>query len=360
MEIETILGYSDAIDATIFTGTYPDIHGYFMKYSYDPENSPFNSSILRFFRIIDYIPSSFIKSGINYILYKTFYKWLSKKLGYYELASFNIPYNILHYFDFVLKKSLMDEKVFNVPTIFDVLRINNKTFYYSHGIKSNTFKELKRADLNIIYLSNVDFSAHLFGIDSPKFFKSLRKLDKKIEAIFNFCKENIPNASIIVFSDHGMAKVHEILDFGNLLNKGKGFQTRYLLALDGTMIRFWYFDENIKLEIREFFKDKEYGYFLTKEDKNKLRIIFTNNRYGDDIFLLDQGYAIFPNFMSWAKPKAMHAYHPKYKEQRGVFILHGRYAKNLRRIKLVDIMPTFLDILELPCAPTVEGKSILV
>jgi predicted AlkP superfamily pyrophosphatase or phosphodiesterase len=359
MEIETVLGYSDVIDATIFTGTYPNIHGYWMKYYYDPTNSPFNSYIFWPLRIIDYIPSPFIRSGINYVLYNSFYRLLSRKLGYNELASFNIPYYLLHNFSITLRKSMMEENAFKIPTIFDVLRAENKKFYYSHGIKSETFQTLKEVDLGIIYLSDIDFWAHLFGISSSRFEKALSKLDKKVESIFKSSIENNPDTIFIVFSDHGMANVNELLNFKELL-ENKDFCDRYMMVLDGTMIRFWYFDENIKSKIRSYFLEKEYGHFLSANEKEDLRINFSHNKWGDDIFLLDQGFAIYPNFMSWAKPKAMHAYHPKYKEQKGSFILYGKKCKKLDSINLVDIMPTILDSLNLKIPENIQGTSVLV
>jgi len=36
-----MLGYSDAIRATLFTGTYPDRHGYWIMYKFDPEGIPY-------------------------------------------------------------------------------------------------------------------------------------------------------------------------------------------------------------------------------------------------------------------------------------------------------------------------------
>ena len=70
IKIDTILGYSNVIDATIFMGAYPDVHAYRMKYCYDSLNSPFKSPILRPLIIVDHIPSPFIRSGINYALYR--------------------------------------------------------------------------------------------------------------------------------------------------------------------------------------------------------------------------------------------------------------------------------------------------
>ena len=39
--LRPILGYSDSIRATIFSGVYPNKHNYWMGYKYSPESSPF-------------------------------------------------------------------------------------------------------------------------------------------------------------------------------------------------------------------------------------------------------------------------------------------------------------------------------
>lgn len=45
-----------------------------------------------------------------------------------------------------------------------------------------------------------------------------------------------------------------------------------------------------------------------------------------DIYLLSPPNSIFPNFISLIKPKAMHAYHPKYAHQKGdACIVFNRY-----------------------------------
>lgn len=362
MELETILGYSDAIDATIFTGTYPDTNGYWMKYQYSPETSPFkNLKQMNYFKPIDYIPSNFIKSGINYVLFNTYYRKMSSKMGIDGFGTHNIPYKLLNNFDFSLYKSLWGEQPFeNIPTIFDLLRNGNLKTYYSHGIKQNLSDELMKNSFSTVYLSDIDFYAHIFGLKSQIFWDHVKKLDKKVEYIVEQYKKIEKNPNIMIFADHGMAQVDKILHFKDLL-KHKEYNKTFFMVPDGTMLRFWYFDEDIKSEIQNYLGEYTCGNFLTNSEKQKLHLNFGHNKYFDDVFLLNQGYSIFPNFMSWNTPKAMHAYHPAYKEQHGALIFSGNAFDSIkeRTTYLADLMPTMLDCLNLDIPATCEGKSLV-
>jgi predicted AlkP superfamily pyrophosphatase or phosphodiesterase len=362
MELETILGYSDAIDASIFTGTYPDTNGYWMKYQYNPKTSPFkNIEELRYLKIIDKIPLHFIKSGINYLLFHTYYKKVAKRIGIHGFATHNIPYNLLTNFDFSLTKSLWEDEPFdNIPTLFDVIKKNNTNTHYMHGLKSDAFKRIKDTLLSIIYLSDIDFYAHIFGLKSRIFWRKLEKLDRKIGYITKKYQEIEKKGNVFIFADHGMAQVDKIFHFKELLNH-KEYNKKFFMAPDGTMLRFWYFDENMKSEIRNYLEEKTYGHFLTDAEKQQLHLNFAHNRYFEDVFLLDQGHAIFPNFMSWNTPKAMHAYHPKLEEQHGALIFKGEAFECVkeRRAYLVDLMPTILNSLNIEVPSTCEGKSLV-
>jgi len=357
-EVETILGYSDAIESSIFTGTYPDKHGYWMKYWYDPENSPFKDDIFKILKVIDKIPNPKIRSGINYLLHYTLYEWYSKRKGYSELSTGNIPYNLIKKFDYTRKKSLIDKNVFEIKTLFDILRKNGMDFFYNRSIRKKNLQRFDNVNLGIIYLSDIDFSAHQYGIYDEKFIKYLRRTDEKIEKIYNFVSKNYSNVDICIFSDHGMAEVNDILNFDALFDE-KGFEDRFLFVLDGTMLRFWYFDEEIKEYIRQSFSKRDYGHFLAEKEKKELRIDFNHKRYGDDIFLLNQGHAIYPNFLSWDKPEAMHAYHPRNEEQNGIFLINKEMNNKKKMMKIIDIMPTILDSLELEKPESIEGESHL-
>jgi hypothetical protein len=127
------------------------------------------------------------------------------------------------------------------------------------------------------------------------------------------------------------------------------------------MVRLWYFNEKAK-KIRDKIEALEYGRFLSEKDKKELKINFRHRYYGDDIFLISPPHNIFPNFVSWIKPHAMHAYHPKEKSQTGMTMLIGESEKIKRErgsVCLVEFMPTILDYFNLMAPKTCKGKSLL-
>jgi hypothetical protein len=79
-------------------------------------------------------------------------------------------------------------------------------------------------------------------------------------------------------------------------------------------------------ELRERVAARYPGRFLTPQDLETYHLQFDGRLYGDEMFLLDPGIAIFPNFHSYIKPKAMHAYEPTDRDQWGIFLGPRRSA----------------------------------
>lgn len=370
--LQPILGYSDAIRATIFTGTYPDIHNYWIMYQYAPTASPF--SAFKPLEFVEHIPTHLLKSGTKFVLTNTLCKMLATAYGYQKLSIRNIPFEIIDLFSYALKNSMISPNFFkNIPSFFDVLTNYNAKYVYldSSELKGNLFRKIRELGSNVklimIYLHYLDYAAHRHGLNSRSFQLQLRDTDKIIKFIVKSLKQRFNNElDVIVFSDHGMANVTDFIDFRRFLSRALcdvEFGNDYLFFLDSTMIRFWYSNSHTKEIIHRALDKIEYGRFLSKEERKKLRIDFSHRYYGDETFLLKPGYSIFPNFISWLKPKAMHAYHPKYKNQLGTAIFDGQIKEQIdhdrRIVKLVDIAPTILDLFGYETPITFEGHSLL-
>lgn len=376
--MKTILGYSDAIDATIFTGVYPYDHNYWIKYKYSPETSPFG--FFQYLRFIDYFPSSFIVRGIKFVLSATVCRLLAKVHGYSTLSTHNIPFSAIGFFDYTLRKSMLAEGAFgNFPTLFDILRERSIKYRFidcsrfslatRFGSSVRARKHLARAlqktdsdtQLVFIYLHQLDNFAHRCGISSHKFWKELENMDGSIELAINKAKQRFDDDfHTFIFSDHGIADTTEFVNLKAFARDG-GFGKDYLICSDSTMIRLWYLNPDKRQEVQKRFNSLGYGHFLSLEEKKVLKINFNHRYYGDDIYLLNTGYSIFPNFFSWLKPHAMHAYHPEDKTQLGIALLQGSGLEFQTKspVETVDLAPTILDMLGLDIPTHYKGKSLI-
>jgi len=358
VHLESVLGFSTTIDATIFTGTFPDKHGVWIEYYYNPNYSPYSKiPLIKLSKPIDYIPIQIIRSGINFLLSKYIYPYYAKKLGYRELAPYNIPYKIITYFDVVTSKHCTEPKAFTVPSLVDVLIENGLSFYYSTHVDEEALQNALSSDVSIFYFSKLDLVGHVFGVGSKQHKNALREIDRKIEHLVDIYKRKFGNDfEVLVFSDHGMANVNKRISTKHWI-KDNELGKKYLIGIESTMMRFWYFDEEYKEKIREKLNSLDYGHLLSTKEKKQLRIHFSDNKYGEDIFLVDQGYVFYPSFKSWSIPKAMHGYHPTLKEQQAGFISSLSPKESVGSV--VDIAPTILELFGLDTPKTMEGKSLV-
>ena len=370
-KLHPILGYSDAIRATIFTGVYPQEHGYWMFYRFNPDGSPFKS--IRKLKFIENYPN-ILKKSLKIGISITYCRYLAKKFGYKRLSIQNFPLNIIDYFDYTLKDDMTSSNVFkNNKAIFDILKDEDIKYEYITSAnliyalryplsqKKYLISKIRKIDGNtefvFLYLHHPDMLAHRFGINSERFKKVLRETDKLLEILYREFVRMFRDVSMIIFSDHGMADAQKFINFNRLL-KDNGFGRDYLIALDSTMVRIWYLKEK-GYRIREYLENFNYGRFLSEKELKDLKIRFNNRWYFDDIYLIDPPYNIYPNFTSLLKPYAMHAYHPDLESQKGIAIFCDMNVRKKNEVELVDFMPTILDYFGISKPNNLRGESLL-
>jgi type I phosphodiesterase/nucleotide pyrophosphatase len=325
--LQPILGYSDAIRATFFTGRYPDETGYWMEYCYRPTSSPWRG-MGRFARL-DRCPSDLALRGIKLAASAVANKAVAGRQGLPHLSLRNIPFSALDRFDFTLAQPMTAPGCLGFPSIFDVCTETGRPWAYLDASKarrgSDLLAQLDRvpADVGLIfvYLHQIDMAAHLVGIRSRLFWSRVRSTDGLLGRLHERARDRFGELETMVFSDHGMSELHQQIGLQDLLAH-PGFPDRFFVALDATMVRLWFFDpsDRLRQDVRELVATRCPGRFLSDEDRARHHLRFDGRLYGDEIYLLPPGTAVFPNFHSYIKPKAMHAYDPADRDQWGIFI----------------------------------------
>jgi hypothetical protein len=241
-----------------------------------------------------------------------------------------------------------------VPTLFDRVSAAGLEWSYLDASKLGRRQLLEAIDalpqttsFAFVYLHHVDMASHVVGIKSRLFERVLRRTDALAREVVERTERRLGNVESVIFSDHGMSPVDRVVGYPALW-RHPGFPSRFCFALDATMVRLWFEDDSEALrdEVRGIVSGAAAGHFLSAEERAVLHLDFSDRLYGDEIFLLEPRTAIYPNFHSLQRPKAMHAYHPDDPEQHGIAIGLNSDAET---VELVTLAPHAL--LELGIQP---------
>lgn len=347
-KFKTILGYTSAILPSIYSGTYPEENNYWLNYYFDPNNSPFKAIYKRF----KYIPTILdnqrtVRWITNQILR------FSGKSDFKKHHSANVPLQILQYFNFQ-KELFINPNILGpkIKTIFDILREKNVNFLYLGWpfLKEQViFKYFQKAltqnfETLMLYLPKLDEILHNNRKNSFKTLKYLNFLDKSLQNQLKPLQES--DINIIIHSDHG---VSEIFRTYNIEKKIKQLDLKigkdYIAFYDATIARFWYFNNIAMRKLNSLLSNLKFGKLLTKTDKINLKINFSDNRYGDLIFLLNEGNYIYPNYYTilFGKPMGAHGYSPELESQDGFFLTN--LSTPPKNVTIKDIFQIFKTVL---------------
>lgn len=353
------------IGASAFTGTKINTHKIWADYIYTKPGE-FPVILKGLLRLSDLFPSDILNQYARYILCRIF----RRNPGTPNL----IPIELVDFFGTKEKKRLTDkEPLGGITTLFDQLRRYEANYFIS-GLHESIFeKQIVSSALRalakdyrfiLLKLGSLDRRGHKYGPESEEVTIRLREIDKIVKQVITKGTELDSQVHFAIFSDHGMAPVREHLDLMNLL---KGLPVRmaedYILFLNSTVASFWFSNDKTKEIIVEELGKIEPGMVLDKPKLKELEIGDIGPEYGDLLFALKEGCVFFPDFYRKRKPpKGMHGYaFPTYDKPPFVIYSPG-ISYNLRQdvnARYIDVMPTILDLLNLPTPSTCEGRSLL-
>lgn len=370
-ELEPMFAFQ-GIGATMFSGAWSNATGVWAEYVLG-ENEAFKNSLLleKLVELTDVIPNDKLCWYIRYALFKL---WGKKYVGTAAL----VPGKLAKYFKTKLQKKYSDEDSLDqLKTVFDVLRENGMDYdYLTPGARTERkeidllCKKLRKNSiptLTLLQLSSLDVVGHSHGPNSYEVQKTLERIDEAVNNILEASRVSHDNIHIVVFSDHGMSTVRQHLNVWKILHGLPiALSKEYLFFLDSTMVRFWFFTPRARRYIEEAFAEVECGHILETDQLRQFHLDKLGEEHGEMIFALDDGVVIYPDFFRRHNPpKGMHGY--MIPQDNPILLVcsqksngRGTSFKNLKKARMIDIMPTVLNLLDLKVPKTCEGASLRV
>lgn len=353
------------VGASAFTGTKVNTHKIWCDHVLkESEGSP---TIFKWLlRLCDLIPHDIVNQYARHIVYRVF----RRNPGTPNL----IPVKLAGFFGTREQKRLTDaEPIEGITTLFDQLRRHGATYFLS-GFYESIFEEqiVKRVlgalakDYRFILLrlGSPDRLGHQYGPESDDVRRRLREIDTIVREVITKGTQANPSLHFVVFSDHGMVPVKGHVDLLSLLERLPVKMPRdYIAFLNSTVASFWFRTEGAKGIITGELRRVKQGMILGETELKELEIDRIGHEYGELLFALKEGNVFFPDFYRRRKPpKGMHGYvFPTYDKPPFIIYSPGiSYDVSQKaNARFIDVMPTILDLLNLPIPSTCEGKSLL-
>lgn len=332
-KLKTLLGYSSSIVPSLISGRLPRDTGVWTEYFMDP------SPPTRFARLVS---RSLTASNLVNILRLVAFR-LARKLNRPAAHRLRIPLQLAHLF----RRHDMDYHRFPpvdmpVATLADIVAKSGlRLDFLFRRLRSNDAADashiksaLSSADVVFVYDSSLDAAGHQRGAEPANMGAPIARLGRFIEDVARGVELAGAELSIILFSDHGMTTIKEEVDLlAHLqhLEIGKD----YVPFLDSTFGRFWYPNPAAKEAVHNALRDSP-GQFLTQKEIREYGLDFNDTRYGEDIFVVDEGVVIHPNYIAPTflrtrkyPDRATHGYRPEYQSSYGVFMHRGSALGNV-------------------------------
>lgn len=352
-------------------GLHPEESGVCTLFKYSPETSPFKRTgpLSR----LEGLPrvGPWIRKRVELNTSR-----LAGPIYKYLHTTAQVPLMLLPFFDYS-EKGLPWEMSLATPTIFDLIKkAGGESIYvgwpeYSSQYTDETVVSRFCDSLSVkhkfafIQLALLDGVGHTRGPDSAELRKALKETDSRVEKIYSTLEKIFGSFVLFAFGDHGMVKVKEHLPVWSKLRTLQCKLGRdYLVFLDSTTARFWFFDDNSREPIESMLRDIGGGKLIDDADRNNHHIRFNDREYGDLIFLANPGNLIHPCFfgMGGNAPIGMHGYDPDCPENQGIFMLVPDGFKKLSTpdvVDLVDIYATTVSLLGFEVDEMAHGKNLL-
>jgi hypothetical protein len=313
---DTLFGYSCTCDPSILTGCLPREHGHFSFFIYDRARlAPF-----RWARHLGWLPE--VVAGHHRVRNRVS-RWTAQAkgyTGYFQLYS--VPFSRLPWLDYTEKRDIYEPggilggqtvifehwKKSGIPWTRSDWRSNDATNV--ERLKA----ELRQGQVRLAYLftAGLDATMHAHTTESPETDAAFARFEQWLREIHDIAQERYSHVRFHLFSDHGMSDTRQLSrmlpEFEAL---GLEFGRDYVSVWDSTMARFWFpGGESVREEIIDWLRRRPEGRIVTNAELQEWGCDFPDGRYGELIYLLNNGVLFAPSFMNQRRVPAMHGYDP--------------------------------------------------
>ena len=359
--MKTLLGYSVACHASMYTGLYPDRHHLWFIWQHKPQTSPHRW--LRYFPlpvILNHLPA-------KYFLTKT------ARLFYHPTALFGIPYIVHLPVKYWKMVDIAEKKFWNepnyletAPTLFDYLRnyqVESEIVGLAHGsssaadiVEHHHFEDLK--PWTYLFIGDVDGLSHHYTQESPYVISKLKRFDHILEQAVSKLKAKSQELRILAYSDHGHLHVtQKINPYEHFRQQGDNLN-RYFHIIDANFLRMWFKNSEQENRARNILTHLEGGWILSDDELHKNHVQMPDKRFGGLIYYLDAPAVFSKTIWGWSRSiQSMHGYLPDHYGMDG-FIASTHPFNTAKPCQLVDILPSSLSALGLPIPENLDGKEI--
>ena len=325
--LDTLLGYSSTIMPAILTGGWPRETGIWTEYYRDPRPTSAVQKLLSRRRL------RWLQVPTN--LLRLVYFRVARRAGRGMEHRLRIPLALSNQFErHPIKYDQFPPLGLDVPTLADLFAERGLRVLFRY-VKADADKELESAwlsehlddaDVFFFYDPTLDSWGHRLGASVDALGDRIDALERFLARAWAEAVERSGDVEMLLFSDHGMTNVTSTFD---LFERLSGFElgTDYLVFMDSTMARFWFPDEIRRHKVLEVLTDLP-GRVLDEDQKRALGIDFSDDRYGHDVLVADEGVVFHPNyfagpFLHWVRKypeRAMHGYMPDAPSSRAIFL----------------------------------------
>ena len=257
-------------DAAYIAGLHPDKANGGAQFWYDPEKTPFY--FIRYFpQWLNELPT------LGETIVRRTIKSMARRYCHAPtLSTAHVPLHLLKYFGFPMKCTAEQQGFVRGGTVFDLLRKEGRAwlFHCSPNNRVDLKSVLQRVDealfppysFAFFHIGNLDLVGHCYGPESKDIKKALLTIDRGIKNIYNLAKDRFKEIHLVIMGDHGMMQVkHHLNIWSKLKNLPIKIEKDYLLFLDSTMVRFWFFSERAEKLIVDLLNRIEGGHIVRQE-----------------------------------------------------------------------------------------------